>query len=186
MRRLLKDRDLWLLASLVALCVTMRLLPHPPTFTPVAAAGLFAGATLRRRGALLAVPLLGMLLSDAVLGYYDWRLMGVVYGSLLVPVLLGMWLEGRATMGRLASAAAVGSVVFFLATNTAVWAFSRWYPHDGEGLVTCLGVALPFFKYTLLGDLFWVGMLFGCQAVAELWVAQRQATGVVAAVVMRR
>jgi len=39
----------------------------------------------------LAVPLAAMLLSDLVLGAYDWRVMSVVYASLAFPAVLGMW-----------------------------------------------------------------------------------------------
>src|SRR5262245_47084799 len=68
-------QDLLLALFLVVLCVVMRLLPHASNFSPVAAAALFAGVTLKARWLAIAVPLVAMLLSDAVLGGYGWTMM---------------------------------------------------------------------------------------------------------------
>ena len=61
----------------------------------------------------------------------------------------------------LLSLAVTSSVVFFLATNLAVWAFEGLYTQDLAGLSRCYVAALPFFKNTVIGDLFWTGVLFG-------------------------
>ena len=50
---------------------------------------------------------------------------------------------------------------FFLTTNFAVWAFEGIYSHDLAGLTACYVAALPFFKNTVIGDLFWTCALFG-------------------------
>src|SRR5258705_6339337 len=55
---------------LIVLAAASRLLPHPPNFAPVAAIGLFAGALSGRRVGWL-VPLVALLLSDLVLGFYN-------------------------------------------------------------------------------------------------------------------
>ena len=80
-----------LAAALVGLDVVARLLPHAPNVTPVAASALFAGMIFRSKALALAVPLAALLLSDLVLGSYDWRVMAVVYGALMLPALLAMW-----------------------------------------------------------------------------------------------
>jgi hypothetical protein len=54
-----------------------------------------------------------------------------------------------------------GSVVFFLLTNTAVWAFGTMYTHDLSGLVQSYYMALPFFRNELLGNIFFVTCLVG-------------------------
>jgi hypothetical protein len=53
------------------------------------------------------------------------------------------------------------SLVFFLATNFAVWAFNGMYPMTVQGLTQCYVAALPFLDKTVLGDLFWTAVLFG-------------------------
>jgi hypothetical protein len=53
------------------------------------------------------------------------------------------------------------SLVFFVASNFAVWAFSGMYSLDLAGLSQCFIAALPFLQNTVAGDLFWTAVLFG-------------------------
>jgi hypothetical protein len=152
--------ELALALSLVALDVVARLAPHAPNFTPVAASALFAGAVLRSRPLAPAVPLAAMLVSDLVVGSYDWRVMGVVYAALAFPALLGMWARTRSTV-LFAPLALSSSLLFFVSTNFAVWAWSGMYAHDLDGLVRCYVAALPFLQNTMIGDMFWTALLFG-------------------------
>ncbi len=131
--------DVPLAACLIGLDVAARLLPHAPNLTPVAASAVFAGAVLRSkasalvrgRALALAVPLSAMLLGDLVLGGYDWRVMSVVYASLALPALLGRLGRGRRLV--LAPIVLSSSLIFFVTTNFAVWAFSGMYPGDLAG-----------------------------------------------------
>ncbi|MFA4818191.1 MAG: DUF6580 family putative transport protein, partial [Parcubacteria group bacterium] len=67
------------------------------------------------------------------------------------------------------------SITFFLVTNFAVWAFFDWYPHTWAGLITNFTLALPFFRNTLLGDVFYTGVLFGAYELALYLAARRSA-----------
>ncbi|MBI1884495.1 MAG: hypothetical protein HYS08_09880, partial [Chlamydiae bacterium] len=49
----------------------------------------------------------------------------------------------------------------------SVWLGGRLYPKTLSGLETCFIAAIPFFRNTLLGDLFYVTILFGAFALAE-------------------
>ncbi len=151
--------DVPLAACLVGLDVAARLLPHAPNLTPVAASAVFAGVVLRSKISALAVPLSAMLLGDLVLGGYDWRVMSVVYASLALPALLGRLGRGRRLV--LAPIVLSSSLIFFVTTNFAVWAFSGMYPGDLAGLVRCYVAALPFLQNTVLGDVAWSAALFG-------------------------
>jgi hypothetical protein len=156
----LSHTELALAMSLVGLDVVARLTPHAPNFTPIAASALFAGAVLRGRALALAVPVTAMLVSDAVLGGYDWRVMGVVYAALALPALLGRWGRARGAI-MLAPLALASSLIFFATTNFAVWAFSGMYTPDLAGLIHCYVSALPFLQNTVIGDIFWTALLFG-------------------------
>ena len=59
-----------LLSAIVA-AAALRLVPHPPNFTPIGAMALFSGAYLGRRWLAFAAPLGALLLSDLVLGFYS-------------------------------------------------------------------------------------------------------------------
>jgi len=168
-------RTLLVSAALVALAVTVRLLSHdgtlPPNFGAIAAVALFAGAFLPLRWAV-AVPLAAMLISDFFIPADAWPVTVTIYALLAAPALLGLAIKrsnsrgiGRAVM---VSGAAIGSsVLFFVGSNFAVWAFNHYYPATASGLGACFVAALPFFKYTLAGDLVFSGALFGLAALAQ-------------------
>ncbi len=153
-------RDKILLSlGLVALIIGARLIPHLPNFTPVAASALAATVYLGRRWGV-GVALVGMILSDIFIGFYDWRLMAAVYGAFVMIALFGSLLKRYYSPLNVISASLLSSLFFFLVTNLAVWAFSSWYSKDLPGLIYCFTLALPFFRYTLAGDLFYTALLF--------------------------
>src|SRR6185503_3671374 len=82
--------DAALVAFLIGFDVAARLLLHLPNVSPIAASALFAGMMLRRRSLAPAVPLAAMLIGDAATGFYDWRVMIVVYVALTLPALAGI------------------------------------------------------------------------------------------------
>jgi hypothetical protein len=153
--------DLALVAFLIAFNVAARLLPHVPGIWPVAASALFAGRMLRRPVFAVIVPMAAVLLSDLALAGEDWRVSAVVCAAITLPAFAGML--ARRWRGALPVVAAMlsCSLVFFLSTNFAVWAFNGLYPRTFEGLVQCYVAALPFLDRTVLGDLMWTAVLFG-------------------------
>ncbi|GAC1435629.1 MAG: hypothetical protein NVS1B11_24340 [Terriglobales bacterium] len=159
-----------LMFLLVAICVAGRVVPHSPNFTPIAATALFAAFLFKSRVAVV-VPLSAMLISDLFIGFYQWQIMLVVYAALLVPTLLGFMLGKRLTSTRLAASAVGSSAVFFLSTNFAVWAFSGMYLTSTAGLTSCYLAALPFFKYSLAGDVVWTAAMFGGYMLASRYVS---------------
>jgi len=156
----------------VLIGVSFRLFPHPPNFAPVAAIALFGGVYFSKEIAL-TLPISIMLISDIFIGYYGISLMAVVYGSFLLCVLLGFWLKKNKKWYTIGGSAILGAVLFFLITNFAVWAFTPWYAKTFVGLIQCYFMALPFFKNTLLGDLFYVSVFFGIYELARAWVRER-------------
>lgn len=171
----------WTLVALIAIAIFSRLLPHPPNFTALGAASLFAGAVLADRRLAFIVPLLTLWLSDLVLNnvvysqYYEgfvWAGEGVVWSYLAFALIV---LMGRvAQVGRSASRVVGGSfaaaLLFFLVSNFGVWMSGTMYPMTMEGLIACYTAAIPFFGYTAAGNLFFAVALFG----AMYWMNQSQ------------
>jgi hypothetical protein len=60
--------------------------------------------------------------------------------------------------------------LFFLLSNFGVW-LGGWYPMTGSGLVACFVNAIPFYGYTVAGDLAFTVALFG----AWEWTRQPRA-----------
>jgi hypothetical protein len=154
-----------------------------PNFKPVAAMVLFGAFYFRRSWAAVAALIAIMMLSDLKLGVYDWKLAGCVYASLALAGVLGVWIKrsiesgaerrmGALQVGRFAIASIVMSTAFFVLTNAAVWAMGQWYPATWSGLVSCYASAVPFYRATLVGDLFFSGVIVaGYCAVESLQLA---------------
>jgi hypothetical protein len=167
-----------LLAGIIVLAALSRLLPHPPNFSPVEAVALFGGAYFAKRSAALWVPLAAMFVSDLVLGlvngglYSEYFLSAgflLVYACIALSTLLGFGLRGRASFARVTGYSLLGSVIFFIVTNFGAWLGSPMYPQTGAGLAAAYVAGLPFFQNTLLGTLFYAGLMFGSFA----WMRRR-------------
>ena len=61
----------------------------------------------------------------------------------------------------------------FVATNLAVWAFGTMYPLNIAGLAESYVAAIPFFRNTLLGDMFYVTVLVGGYEAVKYWQTKR-------------
>jgi len=147
------------LVMLIAAAAATRLIPHPPNLTSVTALALFGGAYFSNRWQAFLVPLIALVVSDVMLGLY--KHMEVQYLSFALIVCIGFQLQQRRTAPRVASAALLGALVFFVVTNLGVWAFDSLYPKTFTGLIACYVAAIPFFRNTLLGDLIYTATLFG-------------------------
>ena len=162
------DNKVRLIALLVAIFAAsaMRLLPHPPNISPIAAMALFGGAYLPRRALAFVAPFGALAISDALLGGF-YPGMNFVYLSFGLTVLIGWAIAKRKSPLVIGGAAVASSVMFFVLTNFGMWLFSGFYPRTVEGLVACYVAAIPFFQNTLAGDLFFTALLFGGFALAE-------------------
>ena len=145
---------------LLILAVATRFVPHPANFTAVGAIALFGGLYLSKKQALW-LPLSVMFVSDIFIGFYNIYIMASVYVGFMLMTLIGQYLKNKIKLSTIALGTLSGSVIFFLLTNTAVWAFGTMYAHDIAGLFSSYYYALPFFRNELLGDLFYSGILIG-------------------------
>lgn len=164
--------------SIILVAASLRLLPHPPNFTPIAALAIFGGVYLSKRSALL-LPILLMIISDYLLLYinpyrypffkFDYlypftalfhSTTAFVWGSLIISGLIGFIIKKHLQPKFVLAAAILASVQFFVITNFGVWLTSNLYPHNFTGLAECFIAAIPFFKNTLVGDLFFTATIF--------------------------
>lgn len=178
-------------AALVGIAALSRLIPHLPNATLISPVALYARSRFGPFG--IVIPFLGLFATDLIIGLYDVRLLGSVYASFALVFLLGRFLApapleaapltGRtSSIARIASTSALGTTLFFLITNTAVWALSSWYPHNPAGLLACLAAGLPFYGYMLLGDVFGTLALFKASELARFRVPLANAKTVIAAI----
>jgi hypothetical protein len=153
------------LLAIVFAAALSRLIPHPPNMTSITAVALFGGAYFRDRRLAFLVPLAAVFASDLVLGLY--RHMSLVYLSFTLIVCIGLSLRNTRSATRVAGAALLSSVLFFMVTNFGVWALDSLYARSIEGLVACYVAAIPFFRNMLAGDLLYTGVMFGSWTLLE-------------------
>ena len=151
----------------------MRVIPHPWNFTPLGALALLAGFWLPR--SYFVMPLVVRFFSDLIIGFFTWQIMLAVYISHLLATVLGFYLKRFYGWPVAMLASITGSLIFFFVTNAAVWAWGGLYPADGGGLLASYYAGLPFFRYSLLGDLFYAIIFFGIYQ--GLAFALKQKTG---------
>jgi hypothetical protein len=164
-RNFLHPRTL-VITGLVLAAAAVRLAPHPMNFAPIGALALFGGAYFPSKRQALIVPLLSLIIGDAITGFHP--LIPFVYASFLVSVAIGFWLRRKRSATRIGVATLVGAMQFFLVTNFAMWASSlSSYPKTASGLAACYIAGIPLFWNTLAGDAFYVALLFGGMALAE-------------------
>src|SRR3982751_6914356 len=147
------------LFSAIIIAAGLRLVPHPPNFSPIDAMALFSGAYLGRRALAFLAPLGALLLSDLVLGFYHGQ--ATIYFTVALIVMLGMAALQRRSALHVAATAIASSILFFAITNFGMWLSSGFYPHSLAGLEACYIAAIPFFQNTVAGDLFYAAVLFG-------------------------
>ncbi|MDR3628424.1 MAG: hypothetical protein P4L45_16385 [Ignavibacteriaceae bacterium] len=137
----------------------MRIMPHYPNFTPIAGMALFGGAYFPNKKTAFIIPVTAMFLSDLILGFHST--MWAVYLSFILIAAIGLSLRKGKKISNIILASTASSVLFFVITNFAVWLAWGIYPMSYTGLIECYIAAIPFFHYTMLGDLFYAGVLFG-------------------------
>ncbi len=168
----MKHKNIFIII-LVVLAVFSRLIPHPLNFTPVGALGLFAGAYIVDKRVWL-LPLCALLLSDFFIGFYEPIAMLFVYLGFALSAFIGRLLltEKRSSL-RLGGAAVSSATIFFIVSNFGTWLSGTLYPMSLAGLTECYLMAIPFYGNTLLGDIFYVAVLFGIFEASQGWKQKR-------------
>ncbi len=155
---------------LIILVVATRLLPHPVNFTPVGALGLFSGAYVMTKRAWL-MPIIALLISDLIIGFYTPVVMLSVYVSFALSVVLGRYmLSKKRNVLRIGGSAIASASILFVLSNFTLWTTGLYYPLTFEGLTICFIRAIPFYGNTVLGDLFYAAVLFGTHAGVKQWL----------------
>ena len=147
----------WLAAILIFLAFS-RLIPHAPNFTPLGAMALLAGACIKDLRVSLLIPIIAMLLSDAILGFHSSMLF--VYGAIaLIVIGCHFWLT-RLSLITIGLAAIVSAITFFMVTNFGAWLTHDMYPHTYLGLTQAYIAGIPFFTNTLSSNLLFTAVGF--------------------------
>lgn len=163
----MNNSKFWLITGLIFTAVISRIIPHPFNVTPLIAVSLFAGAKFKDTKWAFIIPAVSFFMSDVILSYmnhYDLfhDTIFFTYASIVLIVLLGRILNNQKfSFGKTFGLTIASSLLFFIISNFGVWLFGNMYSMNIEGLINCYVMAIPFNKYSVLGDLFFVAVLFG-------------------------
>jgi len=149
-------------------------------FAPFAAIALCCGAYFPAR-LKLSVPLIGLLLSDAILNIYYSAPMftGHIVGRYLALTLIGFFgilLQDRASFKTLLPASIISSTLFYFVSIVFSWASDPGYMKNFGGLIQALTVGLPqysatpswmFYRNSLVSDLLFTVAFIACVNLAR-------------------
>lgn len=159
------NRKIWnaRFAVIIGIIITgafMRLIPHWPNFTPIAAIALFGGAYLGKKYLAYAIPFAAMLFSDLIIGFHDSMI--AVYIAFAITVTIGLFLRKRLNGYTVVGASLASSVIFFFITNFAAWLASpHLYPANFAGLMQSYTAGLVFFNDGSYGISFFMNEVLG-------------------------
>ena len=171
--------DVLVFALLIAIGVAGRWGQPAWEFTPTAAVAMFAGLYFSRLAIAILVPVAILAISDLILPAYDSiPVMLITYAALTLPVWFGRLQRGESArsvqMARWAAFSLLPATLFYLATNFAVWAFQSDYEKTLAGLGQCYWAAVPFYRWMIAGDVFYLSVMLGCLALATISTRRAQ------------
>ncbi len=154
----------------------LRLVPHYPGCTPVGAMTLFSGNRIQGLTSWF-IPIGVMFVTDLLLYFpmeqislkaFSW-MTPVIYGSFLLNVAIGRLITPGNLALKISLCSILCSTQFFICTNFAVWLGGDGiaYPLNLAGLLSCYEMAIPFYGYPMLTDLFFTLGIFGLNSLLE-------------------
>jgi hypothetical protein len=154
-----QQKNLLIAVLLILFAAAMRLFIDIPNVTPIAAIALFAAAVIKDKKWAIILPISILFISDIIIGFYEYQIMLAVYFSFLLIAGIGYLIRKKINVQNIALASISGSVIFFIVSNFAVWIM--WYPKSIAGIIQAYTLAIPFFKYEVLGTAAYTTLLFG-------------------------
>jgi hypothetical protein len=164
-------QDLLVFFLLIAIGVAGRWGQPEWCFTPTAACAIFAGLYFSRLAIAAMVPIAILAISDLLLPAYDnIPVLIATYAIMTLPVCFGR-LARRAesrwiTVAQWALFTVLPATLFYIVSNFAVWAFQSTYAKSIGGLINCYWAAVPFYRWMLAGDIFYLSVLVGVWMIA--------------------
>jgi hypothetical protein len=175
-----KHQQLVLAIIVILFSVAFRLLNNQyswASFTPMLAMSLFSGFAISDKKLAYLVPLIALILSDALLQITNTQLgfygpsQFINYTAYLIVVFMGTKLSKPNTI-KILGFTLSASIVFFIISNFSTWADTTFnmYPKTLAGLQACYIAGLAFYRQQIeanilmnpvIGDLYFALLFFG-------------------------
>ncbi len=177
-------------ALLVIACALYRVWDNRPLgFAPQIAMALFAGSVIRDKRFSFLVPVLSMLVSDAlyeilyrqgltdIKGFYNGQWVNYVLFAAITVI--GFFIN-KNRITHIIGGSLAGVIFFFLASNFGNWIGggldinNQPYPKTWEGLMSCYTAGLPFLKGSLYATFVFNGLFFGVYYLYTRYAVRKQ------------
>ena len=132
-----------------------RFLPHPPNFTSLLALSFYVPIIFGKK--FIPAIILSFAITDYIIGYHS--LTHWTWGSVVIIGLISQYFKN--SIYKRVGGALSGALIFFIITNFGFWISSGFYSYDLYGLFECYVAAIPFYKGTLLGTIFYTPIFIG-------------------------
>jgi hypothetical protein len=164
----MKRKNILVIAIVLMILASLRLVINIPNFSPIGAIALMGGALLTRNSLGLLITFGVLILSDILLAYslpmYSEYLfsptMFAVYFSFGIVFLFGKLMAGNINMTKVMAYSLLSAVMFFLITNASSWMVYDFYPKNFNGLLLSYEAGLPFFRNTLVSQILFSSLIF--------------------------
>ena len=170
-------RDLVVFGLLLAIGVVGRWYQPAWNFTPLVAVTALGGYYFRQLMPALLLPVGVLAVSDLILPSHDSLFVMIsVHLMMIIPLLMGRHLKNAQGWRSAAGWAMCGflpATCFYLVTNFAVWAFKSDYPNTFAGLMSCYAAGVPFYRWMLVGDAFYLALLVGSLFAARAALGEK-------------
>lgn len=168
----MNKKRFFVISAFIIIAALSRVLPHPYNFAPIGAMSLFGAAYFTNTKFAFLMPLAAMFVSDLLVnnllfaGFYGEFMFFTpgfwyIYGAIALIVVAGLLILKKVNIKTVVGGSLSASVIFFLVTNFGAWVGNPIYPQTLEGLFMSYAAGIPFFHYTVLGDLIYSGVMFG-------------------------
>ena len=177
-----KKGTVFIVVLLILAAAISRVVMFPHNFSPMIGMAIFGGAVLNDKRLAFTLPIFSMFLSDLMFeifniapGFWGWgQLAG--YGIFALITMIAFTLK-KINVFTIAGYSVLSSVIFFLLSNTSFFIIDNpvyhTYPQNFNGFIDCYVQALPFFRTSLIADLVYCGVLFGCFYFANQTFAKK-------------
>jgi len=153
---MIKLKKLILPIGIILILSFSRLIPHPSNFTPILAAGVFAGFYFRNFVLSIFIVVSSMFIGDLVIGFHSTMIF--TYSSLILAVAIGLLIK-KFNFKEILFSGLSSSVIFFIVTNFGSWFTLEMYEKNFSGLMQSYFMAIPFFHNTLISTLIYLIVL---------------------------
>lgn len=155
-----------IILGIIVLVAASRLLPESiANFTAIGAIAFMGGALFENKWLKYLLPISILAISDLALNtlvYSEFTNSGLFYDGMLwvylpfvISVFIGQRMLKQMNVSKVLLTALVSGSIFFLLSNFGVWMSGVLYPKTATGLVEAYTMGIPFFRSTLLGNMFY-------------------------------